>query len=442
MISTTTLPSGTVNTAYTATLQTVGNKTGVWAVTVGAGTLPAGLTLNATTGVISGTPTIADTENFTVRFTQTGTGLTDSQALSIAIAAAPAPVISTSSLPAGTVGQPYFAQLQTVGNKTGTWPVTVGALPAGLSLNASTGVISGTPTTAGTSAFTIRFQETGGLSDSRNFSISVDSNTPPVISTTSPLPAGEVGTAYTTTLQTVGNRTGTWSFSSGSLPAGLLLNSSTGVISGTPTTAGTANFAVVFTTTGGLTDSAAFSITVAPGTAPVISTTSLPTGRVNLAYNATLQANKAGTWSVTSGALPAGLFLNSSTGVISGTPTAAGTVGFTVTFTANGSGLTDTQPLSIVIDPSTPPTISTTTLPNGVVGTAYSATLQTVGNRAGAWTVSTGALPAGLSLNGATGVISGTPTTAGTVNFTVLFTAIGGLTDSQALSITVTPAAP
>jgi hypothetical protein len=179
---------------------------------------------------------------------------------------------------------------------------------------------------------------------------------------------------------------------------------------------------------------------IAAPTPPVISTTSLPDGIVGSAYGAQLQTvgNKTGTWAVTTGALPAGLSLNGATGVISGTPTTAGTPAFTVTFTQTG-GLTDSQGLSIKIDPSAPPVIATTTLPNGTVGAAYSAQLQTVGNRSGTWSISSGALPAGLTLNGATGVISGTPTTAGTPAFSVLFTALNGLTDSQALSITVVP---
>jgi hypothetical protein len=122
-------------------------------------------------------------------------------------------------------------------------------------------------------------------------------------------------------------------------------------------------------------------------------------------------------------------------------PNAAGTVNFSVVFTAL-NGLTDTQALSIWVDPATPPVISTTSLPNGTEDVAYSQTLQTQGNRAGTWSISNGTLPAGLTLAPATGVISGTPTTAGTANFTVLFTATGGLTDSQPLSITVVPPAP
>ena len=115
---------------------------------------------------------------------------------------------------------------------------------------------------------------------------------------------------------------------------------------------------------------------------------------------------------MSSGALPAGLTLNSTTGQIAGAPTTAGTANFTVVFLAT-SGLTDTQALSILVDPNTPPVISTTSLPNGTHAVAYSATLQTVGNRTGSWSISAGLLPAGLALNPATGVISGTPTHGG-----------------------------
>ncbi|MDQ4051505.1 MAG: Ig domain-containing protein [Actinomycetota bacterium] len=357
-------------------------------------------------------------------------------------AALTAPVITTTTLPSAAVGSAYSETVETADGRPGAFTIAAGALPAGLSLHDQTGVISGTPTAEGTSSFTVSFRDPDGLSDSQPLSITVGPPaTAPVISTTT-LPNGTVGTAYSQTLKTVGNKTGTWSISAGTLPPGLTGNSSTGVISGTPTTAGTTTFTAKFTETAtGLSDTQDLSITIEPATPPVITTTSLPAGTATRPYSATLQTagNRAGTWSRTSGSLPAGLTLNGATGVISGTPTTPGTSSFTVVFTAT-NGLTDTQALSILVDPSTPPQIVSSPLPQGVVGTAYSATLQTVGNRAGTWSRTSGSLPEGLTLNGATGVISGTPIAPGTDNFTVLFTAAGGLTDSDGKSITVVAA--
>lgn len=440
VISTTTLPSGQVAVAYTATMHTVGNKVGVWAIS--AGSLPAGLTGNPSTGVISGTPTVAGTYNFTAKFTETATGQSDTQSLSIAIAPAGPPVISTTTLPHGAVGAAYSTTLHTLGDRVGTWSLQpFNSLPAGLTLNGATGTISGTPTTTGAKSFTVKFTATTGSggTDTQALSITIlEAAAAPTISTNS-LPGGSVGQSYAAQLTTVGNRVGTWTVAAGSLPAGLGLNGTTGVISGTPTATGTSPFTVRFTQANGLTDAQPLSISVDTTAPPVISTASLPGGVVGSAYSTTLQTvgNRTGTWSVSSGSLPANLSLNGSTGVISGVPTTAATSSFTVLFTTP-AGLTDTQPLSIIIDPNTPPVISTTTLPNGKVAVAYSQQLATVGNRAGSWSLSGGTLPAGLNLAGS-GLITGTPTVAGTYNFSVLFTAAGGQTDTQALSIIVVP---
>jgi hypothetical protein len=84
-----------------------------------------------------------------------------------------------------------------------------------------------------------------------------------------------------------------------------------------------------------------------------------------------------------------------------------------------------------------PPSVLTTSLPSGVNGIAYSATLGSSGAAPYTWSVASGALPAGLTLNAATGVISGTPTGTGTSSFTVQVTDANGLSATRALSVTV-----
>lgn len=149
----------------------------------------------------------------------------------------------------------------------------------------------------------------------------------------------------------------------------------------------------------------------------------LPRGVVGTPYSARLAASngtKPYAWSF-SGALPTGLTLDSTTGQISGTPTAAGT--FSGTFQVQDSSApaqTASTPFSILV--TTPPPFSTGTLslPSGVVGTSYSASLSAANGTAPyAWSVLTGSLPTGLNLNAATGQISGTPSTTGTFTFTI-----------------------
>jgi len=154
--------------------------------------------------------------------------------------------IATSSLPFATKGVPYFGVVSATGSAGPfTWALSAGNLPAGLSLSTSTTdsvTISGTPTAAGTSKFTIEVTA-GGTSVDQSLSIAV--NPPPPLSiATNSLPTGTVGFAYTQTLQAAsGAPPYSWSRASGSLPAGLSL-SGNGAISGTPTTAGTSSFTV------------------------------------------------------------------------------------------------------------------------------------------------------------------------------------------------------
>ncbi|MBR1657370.1 MAG: putative Ig domain-containing protein [Synergistaceae bacterium] len=177
-----------------------------------------------------------------------------------------------------------------------------------------------------------------------------------------------------------------------------------------------------------------------PPTPPVpsdtlaITTASLPSGTVGTSYSATLASNRTGVrWSII-GSLPSGLSLNSSTGAITGTPLISGTSSFTVR--AVSGTLSAEKPLSITISPKPTPTltITTTSLPSGTVLTAYSATLQSSPSGA-AWSISSGTLPAGLTLS-STGVISGIPITADRYEFKVRAVS-GSLSAEKSLSITV-----
>jgi hypothetical protein len=166
--------------------------------------------------------------------------------------------------------------------------------------------------------------------------------------------------AYTTTLAASGGTTPyTWSISSGALPSWAKLDTSTGVISGTPSSSGTTSFSVTVTdstTPTALTATGKLSITINPALA--ITITSLPNGAVDVAYSTTLAASGGTspyTWSISSGALPAWAKLDTSTGVISGTPTAIGTSSFTVKVTdsTTPTPVTATQALTVTIAVST-----------------------------------------------------------------------------------------
>ena len=139
-------------------------------------------------------------------------------------------------------------------------------------------------------------------------------------------------------------------------------------------------------------------------------------------YNQTVQAaGGTGTrsWSVIGSGLPLGLNLNASNGNISGTSTVPGPFDFTLRVTDQAQ-LSDDQNLRIIINLPAPPSITTTSLPNAIVGVPYSLQLQATGGfGALAWSITLGSLPDGLGMDGA-GLISGALTTTGApADFTV-----------------------
>jgi hypothetical protein len=155
--------------------------------------------------------------------------------------------IIPTSLPGGMVGLVYQTTISATGGLAPyTFSVSAGNLPAGLSLAASTGVISGTPTTAGSGAFTIQVSdaETPTITATQAYTVTV---IPTLAIATSSLPAANIGVAYTTSIVATGGVTPySFAVTAGTLPGGLTL-SSTGVISGTPTAAGSFTFTITVT---------------------------------------------------------------------------------------------------------------------------------------------------------------------------------------------------
>jgi hypothetical protein len=170
-----------------------------------------------------------------------------------------------------------------------------------------------------------------------------------------------------------------------------------------------------------------------------ITTTSLNTGERTLNYDPQTLSASGGSgsgyaWSLAGGNLPNGLSLSSG-GTISGTPTAAGTSNFTVRVTDSNSNTT-TKPLSIIIIDRT--NITTTSLSGGTVRTFYDQSLSVSGGISPyTWSIDSGTLPSGLSLNVSNGRISGIPTTAGAPNIAFRVTDSLGVYHTKYLSITI-----
>jgi hypothetical protein len=409
-------PAGTVGIAYNTKITTSGG-TGTVKLSIGSGTLPAGLTFNASTGVIGGTPITVGTSTFVLQaLDQSDVPFTVTANRSITIGTASIALSASGTPPAGTVGVAYTSSLQASGGTAPyTWSVASGTLPAGLSLS-NAGTITGTPTTAGTSMVTAQVQDAAGNKATVSFALVIN-GAASVLGISSP-PAAIVNQPYSGTIPVSGG-TGPYSctISSGALPAGLVLGANC-QITGTPTTAGPTTVTVQVTDSSSPTNtgSGPVVITVNAGASTLTAGGNPGTGVIGVPYSATLVASGGTTpytWTISSGSLPAGLAL-STAGVISGTPTATGVSTFTA-MVQDATNATASVTLSITITTAgATVTITTSQLPNGTVGTPYSATVGAAGGTA-PYTcgIVSGSLPAGLAF-GAGCAVTGTPTIAGT----------------------------
>jgi hypothetical protein len=458
-ITTNSLPQGTANQNYSATLVASGG-TGAytWGLAGGSPALPNGLTLNPSTGVISGIPT--STSSLTYTFTVTDqtppTPQTATKTLQLIIGAAPPTLtITTNSLPSGTVLQSYnFTLTASGGTGTITWDIVSGSLPAGFSPLSSSGVISGTPTSTGTTSATFRVRDSGNPQQTATKPLSITVGLPaaPTITTTT-LPNATFNVPYNQTLGiTGGTPPFVWGVISGTLPAGLTITSNQ--ISFTPSATGSFTFTVRVTDATNQFDDQQLTLNIIAPPPPTINAFTLPTGTVNQPYPNTQLTATGGalpyTWSVNP-ALPNGLSLNPSSGVINGTPLSGSNGVTSHTFTVADSTVpinqtNSTAPKSLTINANvTPVTITTTSLSSGTVGQSYTAPLLAAsgGTSPYNWSFTT-PLPPGLSL-GANGAITGMPTTPGTTStiFKVLDSTVPNQQSAtKSLSITINAAPP
>ncbi len=333
--------------------------------------------------------------------------------------------LSPTTLPNGSYNTSYSQTVTASGGVSPyTYSITSGSLPNGLSIASSTGVISGTPITAGAASFTVTATDTYSNIGVQAYTITISA---PTI-TLSPTSISPVyGSAFSQTLTASGGVSPyTFAVTSGSLPSGLSLNSSTGAITGTPTAAGSYSFTVTATDTHSQTGSQAYSGTISAPTITLSPGSPLTAGTKNTAYSQTITASggiASYTYAVTSGSLPAGLTLSSG-GVISGTPTGTGTSSFTITAT-DAHSYTGSQAYLLTIAPAIAYAYITTTgagswtVPSGVT----SITLQGIGGGGGgyngagagaAYAASTITVTPGQVLYYNVGISDGTSTTGAT----------------------------
>lgn len=430
------LPDGKLGVQYDATLSTVDGLPPYKWTKIG-GNLPDGIDLTQD-GRITGTPTREGNFIFTIRVIDSGSGLSDAIVkITVSSAAVPPPLDITTprNLPIGQVNIWYDISISAAGGK---WPYTYsrisGSLPDGLSLTQG-GKLFGTPSSAGAYTFDVQVADSSSPQKTikKEFVITIlPSNRAPVISSISAnqstVPPN--GTATITCYASDPDNdplTYSWSATGGSIPgsnatATWTAPSTTGVYTVTCTVSDNKSSPV----------SKGVNISVTESTTPLsITTTSLPSGTVGVSYPATNLSATGGktpyTWSW-SGNTPPGLSLSTG-GIISGTPTTAGTYNFTIQVKDSSSPQQSaTANLSITVNPANTPTVTSVNPGNGTQGQALSVTI-TGANFTGATSVSFGS---GITVN-SYAVNSSTQITA---NISISSTATTG---SRNVSVT-TPA--
>jgi uncharacterized repeat protein (TIGR01451 family) len=439
-------PNATVGAGYDYTFAASGNPNSTFDLASGA--LPGGLSLDANTGTLSGIPTTAGSFTFQVRASNGVGSPAVTDPITIAVSAAPASPVFTASSPGpnAVVGTQYDYTFAASGNPQPTFAVASGALPPGLTLTAGGG-LTGVPTQAGTYTFAVRASNSQGTATTDQLTITVNPQpAPPVFTASSPPSAATVGSAFSYTFAATGNPAPSYAVTAdSSLPPGIGLNSASGELSGTPTAAGVFSFTVQ--ASNGIDPAAtqAVTITVSEATAPPTFTASDPpsTATVGDTYSYVFGASgtPAPTYAIASGTIPPGLSLSTS-GVLSGSLTTAGTFTFAVT-AGNSAGTATTGPITVTVAPPPAPATFTANSPTAkaTVAVPYSYTFAASGNPSPTFSVSSGTLPAGLALDPASGTLAGTPTAAGTSTFTV--TASNGVgTPATTGLLTIKVAAP
>jgi hypothetical protein len=340
------------------------------------------------------------------------------------LASAQVSITTGNPLTPGTVGQPYSQTLAATG---GTSPyafsITGGSQPPGIMLSSS-GLLSGTPTSAGTFSFTVQAVDSFRLSATTGFTLTINPATL-TITTQSPLFPATIGQPYVQPF-TAGNGVPpyAWTIASGNTGGLTLMTlNSSEVLSGTPQAVGTFTFTIQVTDSAHGLAQQTYSVVVSAPTLTLSVVSSLASGTVGAPYSQKLPVLATGgvppyTWSLGSSPVP-GLTFDPVAIALSGTPTKAGSFNLTVNVADSAGNTATNQNLTLTIASAALTITTPAQLAAGALASAYSQTLAAIGGAPPyAWSAT--GLPSGLTLNSTTGLISGTLAAAG--NFSVVVT--------------------
>lgn len=424
--------TGRAGYAFSYFIQANGNPTGYT-----AQGLPKGWSVNATTGEISGITLQSGVIPVTVSaINAAGTG---SAVLKITMADPPPVPVVTSPLTYSTqagVAIPTASAYTVAASNMSITPSSFSAtLPNGLGLGFSTttGKITGTPKYPGTYAIPLRGINPGGPGPVATLQFTVTPNGAPPAITSGDAVAAITGTTFSYFIRGTGTPT---LFGATNLPTGLRVNTGTGEIYGKVTTAGVHEQVVISAANAGGQATRNLTITATRNPdAPTITSALTASGRVGSAFSYAIQATGAATITFDTMAEPPGLTLTGNT--LAGTPTAQGTTN--VTLTATNAAGSDSQTLVLTVGPKvTAPVVSSSANAVGAVGAPF--TYQVTATNVPTRFTASAPLPAGLGFDPLTGLLSGTPTAAGTTTVTLGAANDGGTSPSKTLTIAISPA--
>lgn len=402
------------------TLKATGFPKPTW---IESGALPAGISLNPVTGVLSGKPAEGTGGTYGITFTATN-GVGSDATQNFVLTVNEDPVFTSASSMTFTVA--VLGQSITVA-ATGMPKPTLretGKLPSGITFNPKTGVLSGAPNPGTGGVYRITFTASNGIPSKATqvFTLTVN-EAPAVISPANY--AFVVGKVGQFTLKAAGFPKSVWS-ETGALPAGVTFNAAKGMLIGIPAAGTAGTYTVSFKASNGLNPDATQTFILTVQQAPVITSPN----------NATFVVGAAGSFSVTTrgfpavslsatGALPAGLTFDSTTGMLKGTP-APGTSGIyqLILIAKNGFGANAVQVFKLVVNQA--PAITSANTATFHVGVTASFTLVATGFPAPTWST-TDTLPKGLTLNAKTGVLSGKPAAGTAKTYMITFKAKNGV---------------
>ena len=335
------------------------------------------------------------------------------------------PVVTSATTASGQTGVPFSYQI-TATNSPTSFAAT--PLPSGVTVNTATGLISGTPTATGATNVSLSATNATGTSTSVTLVITVTLGKPVITSATTA--SGQTGVAFSYQITATNNPT---SYTATPLPAGLTVNTATGLISGTPSAVATTNVSLTATNATGTSTTVVLVITVTLGK-PAVTSATAANGQTGSAFSYQITATNSPT-SYSATPLPAGLTLNAASGLISGTPSAVATTNVSLT-ASNATGSSPTVNLAITVVPSSP-VINSPTTASGQTGSAFSYQIAASNNPT---SFSATGLPPGLTVNASTGLISGTPTSPGV--YVVTLGANDGTNGSATLTLTILATLP